>query len=66
MENIIKTTIFLRHLEDYGTMRQAEREYWQRYAPGLLEEPPASTFMQPASLSQPNMLVEIDAIAMIP
>jgi len=66
MENIVKTTIYLRHVEDYAIMRQTERDYWQKYAPGLLEEPPASTFMQPASLSQPNMLVEIDAIAMIP
>jgi len=51
MENMVKTTIYLKHLEDYGLMRQTEREYWQRYAPMLLEEPPASTFMQPASPS---------------
>lgn len=66
VENIVKTTIYLKHLEDYGIMRQTEREYWQRHAPKLLEEPPASTFIQPVSLSQPNMLVEIDVIAMIP
>lgn len=66
MENIVKTTIYLKHLEDYGLMRRTEREYWQKCAPGLLENPPASTFVQPASLSQPNMLVEIDVVAMIP
>ena len=66
MENIVKTVIYLKRLEDYSVMRQTEREYWQKYAPRLLEEPPASTFMQPLSLSRPGMLIEIDAIAMIP
>jgi 2-iminobutanoate/2-iminopropanoate deaminase len=66
MDNIVKTVIYLKHVEDYGIMRKTEREYWQKYAPHLLEEPPASTFMQPASLARPNMLIEIEVIAMIP
>jgi 2-iminobutanoate/2-iminopropanoate deaminase len=66
MDNIVKTTILLKRIEDYNLMRQTEREYWQKYAPRLLEEPPASTFMQPMSLSRPNMLVEIDVIAVVP
>jgi 2-iminobutanoate/2-iminopropanoate deaminase len=63
MENIVKTVIYLKHVEDYKLMRDTEKEYYEKYAPGLIEEPPASTFMQPASLSKPNMLVEIDVIA---
>jgi 2-iminobutanoate/2-iminopropanoate deaminase len=66
MDNIVKTVIYLKHVEDYSTMRKTEREYWQKHAPHLLEEPPASTFMQPASLARPNMLIEIEVIAMIP
>ena len=66
MNNIVKTVIYLKHLEDYLIMRQTEREYWQKYAPRLLEEPPASTFMQPASLGRPDMLVEIDVVAIVP
>ena len=66
MDNIVKTVIYLKRVEDYDAMRRTEREYWARYAPGLLEEPPASTFMQPASLSKPGMLVEIEVIALIP
>ena len=66
VENIVKTVIYLKHVEDYEVMRQTEQEYYRRYAPRLLEEPPASTFMQPASLAKPDMLVEIDAIAVIP
>lgn len=63
MENIVKTVIYLKRREDYDIMRATELEYYKKYAPGLVEEPPASTFIQPASLSRPNMLVEIDIIA---
>ena len=66
MDNMVKTVIYLKRVEDYDVMRRTEREYWARYAPGLLEEPPASTFMQPASLSKPSMLIEIDVVAAIP
>lgn len=63
MENIVRTMIYLKRLEDYDTMRATEREYYRKYAPGLIEEPPASTFIQPMSLSRPDMLVEIEVIA---
>ena len=63
MDNIVKTVIYLKRLEDYDLMRATEQEYYQKYAPGLIEEPPASTFMQPQSLSRPSMLVEIDVVA---
>ena len=63
MDNIVKTVIYLKRLEDYQTMRDTEVEYYEKYAPSLIENPPASTFMQPASLSKPSMLVEIDVIA---
>lgn len=66
MDNIVKTTILLKNIENYNLMRQTEREYWQKYAPRLIEEPPASTFFQPISLSKPEMLIEIDVIAVIP
>jgi enamine deaminase RidA (YjgF/YER057c/UK114 family) len=46
-------------------MRKKELEYYQKYAPRLVEEPPASTFMQPASLARPEFLVEIDVIAVL-
>ena len=65
MENIIKTVIYLKHMEDYQIMRQTEDEYYRKYAPRLLDERPASTVMQVVSLAKPNMLIEIDAIAII-
>ena len=63
MDNIVKTVIYLKHVEDYQVMRATEEEYYRKYAPGLIEEPPASTFIQPMSLSRPDMLVEIDVVA---
>jgi len=65
LEHIVKTNIYLKNRDDYDIMRQTEREYWSKYAPALLEEPPASTFMQPVSLSKPSMLFEIEVIAFI-
>jgi 2-iminobutanoate/2-iminopropanoate deaminase len=66
MDNIVKTTIYLKNMDDYNSMRQIEKEYWQKYAPRLIEEPPASTFLQPASLVRPDIRIEIDVIAVIP
>ena len=63
MDNIVKTVMYLKRLEDYGVMRATEEEYYQQYAPSLINEPPASTFVQPMSLARPNMLVEIDVVA---
>jgi 2-iminobutanoate/2-iminopropanoate deaminase len=63
MDHIVKTVIYLKNVKDYDLMRATEYEYYQKYAPGLVEEPPASTFMQPASLARASMLVEIDVVA---
>ena len=63
MDNIVKTMIYLKRREDYDIMRATEQEYYRKYAPGLIDEPPASTFIQPMSLSRPNMLVEIEIVA---
>lgn len=66
LEHIVKITIYLREMSDYQTMRDAEFGYYQEYCPSLVEDPPASTVVQVVSLSKPNMLVEFDAIALLP
>jgi 2-iminobutanoate/2-iminopropanoate deaminase len=63
IEHIVKTTIYLKDVKNYQVMRDTEWEYWQKHAPGLIEEPPASTFVMPASLARASMLVEIDVVA---
>jgi len=64
MNNIIKTLILLKNLDDYPIMRETELEYYQKYAPFLVENPPASTFMQ-VNLAKPRFLVELDVIGVV-
>jgi len=64
MNNIVKTLMLLKNLEDYPRMRKTELEYYQKHAPLLVENPPASTFMQ-VNLAKPEYLVEIDVIGVI-
>jgi 2-iminobutanoate/2-iminopropanoate deaminase len=66
LEHIVKMTIYLRNMSDYEAMRDAEFQYYQKHCPALVEDPPASTVVQVVSLSKPNMLVEFDAIAVLP
>ena len=66
MNNIVKTVIYLKDMKDYQLMRDTELEYYKKYAPSLVDEPPASTVMQVVSLAKPNMLIEIDVIAVKP
>ena len=65
MNNVVKTLMLLKNLEDYPRMRKTELEYYQKHAPLLVENPPASTFLQVASLAKPEFLVEIDVIGVI-
>jgi enamine deaminase RidA (YjgF/YER057c/UK114 family) len=64
MENIVKVLIYFKDMKDYETVKKTEFEYWQEHAPALAEEPPASTVCQVVSLSKPNMMVEIDIVAL--
>lgn len=63
MDNMVKNVIYLKNMENYQLMRDTELEYYKKYAPGLVDEPPASTVMQVVSLAKPNMLIEIDVTA---
>jgi 2-iminobutanoate/2-iminopropanoate deaminase len=65
MENVVKTVILLKDLQYYQQMRAAELKYYQKYAPRLVQEPPASTYVQPAILARPEFLVEFDVIAVV-
>jgi len=65
LNNVIKTIMLLRDVRDYPRMRKAELEYYQKHAPFLVDNPPASTFIQPAALASPEYLVEIDVVAVV-
>ncbi len=64
LENILKVVILFKNMEHYEIIKQAEFEYYQKHAPALAEEPPASTVYQVVSLSKENMLVEFDVTAL--
>ncbi len=66
LDNLVKTYILMPDKTHYSTMRKLELEYYQKYAPKLVAEPPASTFIQPLNLASPNMMIEIDAIGFLP
>lgn len=65
MENIVKTLILFKDIKDYQIMRKTELEYYQKHAPRLVEEPPASTILQAASLARPEFLIEVDVTAVV-
>lgn len=64
MNNVIKTLMLITKLENYPKMRKTELEYYQKYAPMLVESPPASTFMV-VGLAKPEFLIEIDVIGVV-
>ena len=64
MDNVIKTLMLIKNLEDYPRMRKTELEYYQKHAPKLVEDPPASTFMR-VDLAKPGFLVEIDVVGVL-
>jgi enamine deaminase RidA (YjgF/YER057c/UK114 family) len=57
--------MYLKQSEDYSHMREIERQYYQKVAPLLVENPPASTFIQPASLPNPGYLFEMEVVGVI-
>lgn len=65
MDNIIRTGILLRNMEDYDRIREVELQYYQQYAPALIDEPPASNVIQSHYFINPEALVEIEAIAVL-
>ena len=66
LENIVKTHVFLPNPEDRTMFRKMELEYYQKYAPSLVEEPPGATVIHPLNLASPKLLIEMEAIAFVP
>jgi enamine deaminase RidA (YjgF/YER057c/UK114 family) len=65
LENVVKDLIILKDMEHYHGMRASELAYYQKYAPRLVSEPPASTIFQPAALGRPEFLVEWEVVAVL-
>ena len=65
MKDIIKNTVLLKDRKHYAAVRKAEVEYYRKRAPGLVNGPPASTVIMPASLTHSQALVEVEVIGVI-
>ncbi|HEY7604364.1 MAG TPA: RidA family protein [Gaiellaceae bacterium] len=63
MENIVKTFFLLTSLDDYGSVRRIETEFYERHAPKLVSTPPAATLMVVPSLARPELLVQYEVVA---
>jgi len=58
LTNVIKTTVYLKDPRDRGKYQDIRAKY--------LPQTPPSTLIMGVQLAEPEMLVEIDAIAVIP
>ncbi len=66
MNNIVKTVLYLKNMEDYERVEAKRQDYYRQYAPKLIDEPPADTLVGIKGLHEPDMLVELDTIAVMP
>jgi 2-iminobutanoate/2-iminopropanoate deaminase len=58
LEHIVKTTVYLQHLSDFGAMNEV-------YARHIGDRPPARATIEVAALPS-GALVEIEAVALVP
>ncbi|MBY9006318.1 MAG: RidA family protein [Candidatus Lokiarchaeota archaeon] len=60
---IIKVTIFLKDIKEFGIMNQTYEEFFKNN--GINETFPARTTVEISNLPKPNLKIEIDVIATI-
>jgi 2-iminobutanoate/2-iminopropanoate deaminase len=65
LENVVKTFILARSLDDYKRILEIEAAYYAEHAPYLVDNPPATTLMLVASLARPKFLFEYEMIGVI-
>ncbi len=65
MGDIVKVVLYLTRMEDHSGVEEKIRDYYQRYAPKLIDEPPVETVICIPALHEPDLLVEIDCIAVV-
>ena len=56
---VVKVTVFLTDIDDYAAMNQVYRRYFPK-------DPPARTTVGVAALARPDLLIEIEMVALLP
>ncbi len=59
LEDVTKVTVYIRNMKDFDAIHEVRRRYFK---PPL----PASTMVEVSMLVSPELLIEIEAIAVIP
>lgn len=59
LKDVVKTTTFLTSVDDYGAYNYVRSKFFS-------EDPPASSTVIVAALVRPELLVEVEAVAVIP
>lgn len=57
-DNVVQIKVYLKDMRDFEAIHKARAHYF-------LKEPPSSTLVQISQLVHPDMLVEMDAIAVL-
>lgn len=65
LEHLVKTWVYVIEPDNLSVVRQVELEFYKKYAPSLIDEPPASTTVLNYGLAAIGR-VEIDSVAAIP
>lgn len=65
LNGIVKTLVYITRPEDSSTVENAIDNYFQRNAPELAEEPPAQTLVCIPGLHEPDLLVEVEVVAVL-
>lgn len=66
MDQIFKTIVYLTRIEDYPKVEEKLQDYYHKHAPNLIEDPPVDTVVAIPGLHEPDLLVEIEAFAVLP
>ena len=65
MDDIVKIVLYLTRMEDHPKVEEKILQYYERYAPRLIDEPPVETVISIPALHEPDLLVEIDCTAVV-
>lgn len=66
LKNIVMFHFYLKRREDVFEMREALREFFEEHEPDLLDNPRPGSMLRGVGLDLPDMLVEIEALAVAP
>jgi 2-iminobutanoate/2-iminopropanoate deaminase len=59
LDQVVKLTVFLTNLDDLAAVASVRREFWR-------DPHPVSTTVEASRLANPNALIEIDVLAVMP